>query len=340
VLRVDGAVVVDNTAPERGTGFYGAGSTLASGSFEFDAGHPYEVVVDLWPRSASSPILGARIAAERPVVGDEFERAVRAAAAAEVAVVVVGSNGAWESEGFDRPDLSLPGRQRELIEAVTAANPRTVVVVNAGSPVDMPWATSAGAVLMTWYPGEEGADALADMLVGLAEPSGRLPITFPVAVEDGPAHQGSGERYPGVYGEGVYVGYRHYTTAGIAPRFAFGHGLSYGSFEFGHVWASPGGVSIDLVNTGPRRGTEVVQAYVRAVESRVVRPDRALAAFVKVTLDPGEHRTVELELTAASLRYWDTGTHGWRTDPGPYELLVGGSSVDIWATVTAEVALS
>ena len=125
-----------------------------------------------------------------PDTGDEFERAVRAAAEADVAVVVVGSNGQWESEGHDRPDLSLPGRQRELVEAVLEVNPRTVVVVNAGSPVEMPWATRAGAVLMTWYPGEEGADALADMLVGLAEPSGRLPVTFPARVEDGPAGLG------------------------------------------------------------------------------------------------------------------------------------------------------
>ena len=120
-----------------------------------------------------------------------------AAAAADVAVVVVGSNGQWESEGHDRPDLSLPGRQSELVEAVLEVNRRTVVVVNAGSPVDMPWASRAGAVLMTWYPGEEGADALADMLVGLAEPSGRLPVTFPARVEDGPAGlgmEGSGTR--------------------------------------------------------------------------------------------------------------------------------------------------
>ncbi len=187
VLRLDGEVVVDNTEPVRGSSFYGAGSEPVEVTFDLAAGHSYELAVDVWPRSASSPIMGARLGASPPDTGDEFERAVAAAAEANVAVVVVGSNGQYESEGHDRPDLSLPGRQRELVEAVLEVNERTVVVVNAGSPVDMPWASRAGAVLMTWYPGEEGADALADMLVGLAEPSGRLPVTFPARVEDGPA---------------------------------------------------------------------------------------------------------------------------------------------------------
>ena len=234
VLRLDGAIVVDNTEPVRGSSFYGAGSQPVEVTTDLVAGHSYDLTVEIWPRSSSSPIMGARIAASSLDAGDEFERAVRAAAEADVAVVVVGSNGQWESEGHDRPDLSLPGRQRELVEAVLEVNPRTVVVVNAGSPVEMPWATRAGAVLMTWYPGEEGADALADMLIGAAEPSGRLPVTFPARVEDGPAGSGvEGDRYPGiegkvVYGEGVLVGYRFYETMHLAPLFPFGFGLSYG----------------------------------------------------------------------------------------------------------------
>ncbi len=152
-------------------------------------GRPYALQVDIWPRSQSTPLMGVRIAAGRPDAPDEFERAVAAARAADVAVVVVGSNSQWESEGRDRPDLSLPGRQRELVEAVIEANPRTVVVVNAGSPVEMPWAGDAGAVLLPWYGGEESADALADIIVGAAEPTGRLPITFPARAEDGPTGQ-------------------------------------------------------------------------------------------------------------------------------------------------------
>ena len=339
VLRLDGDVVVDNPDPVRGSSFYGAGSEPVEVTLDLAAGHSYELAVDIWPRSASSPIMGARIGAAPPDTGDEFERAVAAAASADVAVVVVGSSGQWESEGHDRPDLSLPGRQRELVEAVLEVNPRTVVVVNAGSPVDMPWASRAGAVLMTWYPGEEGADALADMLVGLAEPSGRLPVTFPARVEDGPAGLGvEGERYPGiegkvVYGEGVQVGYRFYETTRLAPLFPFGFGLSYGDIAFEDVAAAMGTPSRSPSSmTGSRRGTEVVQVYVRSPESLVRRPDRELVGFAKVVLDPGERQTLQIPLGAAAFRYWDVDTHAWRSDPGRYEVLVGASCRDIRAS--------
>ena len=343
VLRLDGDIVVDNAEPIRGTSFYGAGSEPVDVTLDLVSGHSYELAVEVWPRSSSSPILGARIGASPPDTGDEFERAVRAAAEADVAVVVVGSNGQWESEGHDRPDLSLPGRQRELVEAVLDVNRRTVVVVNAGSPVEMPWAGRAGAVLMTWYPGEEGADALADMIVGLAEPSGRLPVTFPARVEDGPAGLGvEGDRYPGVegkvvYGEGVLVGYRFFETAHLAPLFPFGFGLSYGDIAFEDVQADAAGVTVTLANRGARRGTEVVQVYVRAPESLVRRPDRELAGFAKVGVDAGGRETVRVELGATAFRYWDVDTHAWRTDPGRYEVLVGASSRDIRAS--AEVTL-
>ena len=341
VLRLDGDVVVDNTDPVRGSSFYGAGSEPVEVTFDLAAGHSYDLTVEIWPRSSSSPIMGARIGASPPDTGDEFERAVAAAAETDVAVVVVGSNGQWESEGHDRPDLALPGRQRELVEAVLEVNRRTVVVVNAGSPVEMPWAEQAGAVLMTWYPGEEGADALADMLVGLAEPSGRLPVTFPARVEDGPAGLGvEGERYPGVegkvvYGEGLLVGYRFYETTHLAPLFPFGFGLSYGDCTFEDVVAAGDGVELTVANNGIRRGTEVVQVYVRAPESLVRRPDRELVGFVKVALDAGGRERVRVPLGAAAFRYWDVDTHAWRADPGRYEVLVGTSSRDI--TTSTEI---
>ena len=231
-----------------------------------------------------------------------------------------------------------------MVEAVLDANPRTVVAVNAGSPVEMPWADRAGAVLMTWYPGEEGADALADILVGASEPTGRLPVTFPARAEDGPTGAGSEtDRYPGVdgkvtYGEGVLVGYRFFETAHVTPAFCFGHGLSYGDIVYDEIDVSAGRVRIRLVNKGQRRGTEVVQVYVRALESPVERPDRELAGFVKVAVDPGKPETVELELDAAAFRYWDVATKGWGSDPGRYEVLVGASSRDIRAT--AEIVRS
>jgi beta-glucosidase len=334
LLRLNGDLVVDNTDPTRGQSFYGAGSALVEREQILEAGRPYALEVEVWPRSASSPILGVRIAADRPSVPDEFDRAVAAAEAAEVAVVVIGSNGLWESEGFDRPDLSRPGRQCELVEAVIAANPRTVVVVNAGSPVELPWAARAGAVLVAWYPGEEGADAIADMLVGLSEPSGRLPVSFPGRIEDTPAFP----HYPGaegkvVYGEGVFVGYRHYETTGLAPQFPFGHGLSYTTFAYGEPVVAQEtdrmSLTVPLTNTGGRTGSEVVQVYVRPLAPRLPLPDRELGAFAKVTLAPGESRSVVLELERHAFAYWDVETHGWRADPGAYELLIGSSSRNI-----------
>jgi beta-glucosidase len=336
VLLLDGEQVIDNTEPQRGSGFFGAGSTVVTIERQLEAGVTHEVVMEVWPRNDVWPILGARLAAGRPHPDDAFERAVAAAAAAEVAVVVVGLNGAWESEGFDRPDLSLPGRQRELVEAVLAVNEQTIVVVNAGSPVDLPWAEQAGAVLVCWYPGEEGADALADIVVGLADPGGRLPVSWPVDAEDGATGE-SPRCYPGVdgqvvYDEGVMVGYRHFTTMGIEPRFCFGHGLTYGEFHHSDVHTTSAGIAIEVNNVGARTGTMVVQVYLRAVESAVVRPDRQLIGFEKVTVEPGQRELVEIPLDEDSFRYWDVETHAWRTDPGPYQLLIGASSEDIWAT--------
>jgi beta-glucosidase len=342
-LRIDGELVIDNSRPERGTGFYGAGSTLVETDYPFEAGTASEISIEVWPRKSGWPILGARLAAGRPEVANSFERAVAAAAAADLAVVVVGLNSEWESEGFDRHDLRLPGEQDRLVEAVIAANDRTVVVVNAGSPVDLPWAEQAGAVLMCWYPGEEGADGLADIVVGAAEPGGRLPVTFPYTVGDGATGE-SARAYPGtdgevVYEEGVMVGYRHFNTLGIEPRFCFGYGLSYGDFHHGDVHTTSRGIAMEVTNVAARRGTLVLQVYLRAVEPEVVRPDRELIGFRKVVLDPEQTETVEIELDASSFRYWHVDGHAWRTDPGQYQLLIGASSQDIWATADINVGV-
>jgi beta-glucosidase len=340
VLRLDGEIVLDNSDPQRGTGFYGAGSEPIDLRSELEAGRSYALTVDLWPRSRTTPIMGAIVRAGRPEPDDEFALAVEAAGVADVAVVVVGLNSQWESEGYDRPDLRLPGLQRELVEAVLDVNPRTVVVVNAGSPVEMPWADRAGAVLLPWYAGEEGADALADIVVGLSDPGGRLAVTVPARLEDTPT-AGPPEWYPGVdgkvvYEEGVFVGYRHYDTNEIEPAFAFGHGLTYGDVVWEGVDVEAGKVTVRLWNRGDRRGTEVVQVYRGNLGSQVPRPARELVGFVKVGLDPGERQQVEIGLDAVAYRYWDVDTHGWRSDPGSYELLVGASSRDIRASAVVE----
>jgi beta-glucosidase len=342
VWRLNGQVVVDNSEPSRGDGFYGAGSTLVEANCDLEAGQTYSLEVDVWPRSSSSPVMGVRLAAERPVVGDELASALAAAADADVAIVVVGSNRSWESEGFDRPDLSLPGDQRELVEAVCAANPRTVVIVNAGSPVDMPWAEQAGAILLPWYPGEEGADGLADIVVGLAEPGGRLPVTIPRHIEDTPAYG----YYPGqdgkvVYGEGVFVGYRHYDTNDVDPRFPFGHGLGYTSFFYDALEVDGDVVTVPVTNVGRRHGSTVVQVYVRPLAplaaEDTTRPDRALAGFAKVSLDPGATAMVQVQLDGHAFSSWDVTAAEWRKAPGRYEVLVGTSSRDIRTSTEIEV---
>jgi beta-glucosidase len=340
VLRLDGEVVLDNSDPQRGTSFYGAGSEPIEVARELEAGRTYALTVDLWPRSRSNPIMGARVMAGRPEPDDEFERAVRAAGAADVAVLVVGLNNQWESEGYDRPNLALPGLQRELVEAVLDVNPRTVVVVNAGAPVDMPWAERAGAVLVPWYAGEEGADAVADIVVGLSDPGGRLPVTLPAHLEDTPT-AGVAECYPGtdgkvVYEEGLFVGYRHYDTMEVAPQFAFGHGLTYGDVVWEDIDISAGRVTVRLWNRGARRGTEVVQVYRGTLGPAVQRPARELVGFMKVELEADERQQVKVELDAVAYRHWDMVAHEWRFDPGAYELLVGASSRDIRDSAVVE----
>ena len=219
---------------------------------------------------------------------------------ADVAVVVVGTTPGLESEGSDRPTMHLPAGQDELVRAVIAENPRTVVVVNAGSPVDMDWADEVPALVSAWFGGQEMAGALADVLVGRSEPGGRLPTTIPVDVRHNPSFGNfPGENGEVRYGEGVFVGYRWYEARQLPVRFPFGHGLSYTSFTIGepvvHDDRSSGGpirVEVPVANVGIRPGSEVVQCYVVPIEPRLTRPFKELKAFAKTTLEPGTSGTV------------------------------------------------
>ncbi|MHB8466767.1 MAG: beta-glucosidase [Acidimicrobiales bacterium] len=323
-LLLDGRVIVDNTKPKPGRFFYGAGSDTVASKLELTAGRTYELVVEF--QATGTPLAGFQLGAARPVVDDALGRAVTAAGDADVAIVVVGSNSQWESEGRDRPDLRLVGEQDALVRAVLAANANTAIVVNAGAPVEMPWADDAASVLMLWYPGEEGAAALADVLTGIAEPSGRLPISFPKRLEDSATHGW----YPGadgkvVYGEGLLVGYRHFDTNDVEPAFCFGHGLSYTTFVYDPPTVEGHTVTLGVTNTGTRRGSEVVQLYVCRAEG----PAKELKAFAKVTLDAGESTSVRLELNRRSFATWDTAAHDWVVVPGAYQLAIGASSRDI-----------
>ena len=262
-----------------------------------------------------------------------MQKAVEAAAQCDAAVVCVGLSTDCEGEDHDRADINLPGKQAELIEAVMAANPRTIVVFIGGSPIQMnPWVDNVSAIVCAWYPGQECGRAVADVLFGDVNPSGKLPVTFPKRLEDNPA----AGNYPGSdgtenYEEGLLVGYRHYDTKNVEPQFPFGHGLSYTTFAYDHLKIESGGrvVTFDVKNTGKRAGKEVVQLYIGDPKCSVDRPAKELKAFRKIELLPGQQQAVRFQLDDRALSFYDTATHRWVAEPGDFDVLVGSSSRDI-----------
>jgi beta-glucosidase len=309
------------------------------------------------PREPVAPLAGIREAAGSGVdvryalgvamVGEEApadakqarEEAVALAARSDVAVVVVGYSPRLESEGFDRASMDLPAGQDELIAAVAAANRNTVVVVAAGAPVSMAgWIDRVPAVLDAWYGGQEVGHAVGNLLFGAAVPSGKLPVTFPRRIEDSTAFG----HYPGenlhvAYAEGVFVGYRGFDRGKVEPLFPFGHGLSYTTFEYDGLTVTPAQVKADgraevslrVRNTGTRAGAEVVQLYVRDVESSLPRPEKELKAFGRVSLRPGEAHTLTFTLDRSALAFFEPAKGEWVAEPGTFEVLVGASSRDI-----------
>jgi beta-glucosidase len=234
--------------------------------------------------------------------------------------------------------MKLPGQQDELIRQVVAANPNTIVVLNVGSPVEMPWVDKVPAILQLWYDGQEQGNALADVLFGDVNPSGKLPTTFPVRLQDNPAYI----NYPGEngkvhYGEGIFVGYRYYDKKEVTPLFPFGHGLSYTSFEYENLKLSKKSITpnetlevkVDVTNTGKVSGKEVIQLYVRDIQSSFARPEKELKAFAKIELKPKQKKTVTFTLDREAFWYFDTAKNKWATESGEFEVLVGASSRDI-----------
>ncbi|MFI5719314.1 beta-glucosidase [Nocardia sp. NPDC051750] len=274
-------------------------------------------------------ILGATLGIRRPQRDEdaEFAAAVELARAAEVAVVVVGTTEQIESEGVDRTSLRLPGRQDDLVTAVAAVNPRTVVVVNSGAPVEMPWRNDVAAVLLAWFPGQEFGAALADVLTGATEPGGRLPTTWPKAMADVPVLNTTPVDGVLDYTEGIHIGYRAWLRADTEPAYPFGHGLGYTTWSTEDVTVDERTVSITVTNTGNRAGKQVLQAYLSRPDSAVDRPIRWLAGFAAVTLAPGESRTVSIPLPDRAFQHWGPG--GWETEPGEFTVQVGTSVTDL-----------
>lgn len=263
--------------------------------------------------------------------------AVEAARAADTAVVVVATTERVESEGFDRTDLTLPGRQNDLVRAVAAVNPNTVVVVNAGSPVELPWRGDVAAVLLTWFPGQEGGAALADVLLGETEPGGRLPTTWPAEFADAPVTEVTPTDGRLAYEEGLFIGYRAYEKHGIAPAFPFGHGLGYTDWAYESLEATPESARVRVTNTGTRPGRETVQVYLApAGEDSVARPASWLAGFASVAAGPGESVDVEIALPRRAFEIWDEEARAWQRIGGAYEVRASHSHGDTRLTATLD----
>ncbi|HOX05511.1 MAG TPA: glycoside hydrolase family 3 C-terminal domain-containing protein [Planctomycetota bacterium] len=319
----------------------GAGSDEKSRAMvevRLEAGRSRDLRVE-YVKTGAEDISHLRVFVERlPSERDEalLRQAAELARRSDVAVVFAGLSALDETEGRDRPHMDLPAHQNALIRAVAAANPRTVVVLGVGAPVTMPWLDEVAGLVLAYYPGQEGGEALARVLVGEVNPSGRLPVTFPKRYEDNPTFL----HYPGTreafYGEGVFVGYRYYDRKGVEPLFPFGFGLSYTEFEYRGLKipravriGATVPVEVTVTNVGRVAGKETVQLYVSDPEATLPRPVKELKAFRKVALRPGQSRRVRFELDSRAFAFYDPYAKRWTVEPGRFEILVGSSSCDI-----------
>ena len=376
-VMVNGETLIDGISDPipSGEAFFGLGSEEVSVPLVLNRGETVELVVE-YSSEGSVALCGVQVGLRPPENEDILERALEVAKEADVVVMVVGTDEEWETEGRDRESMDLPGNQAELVRQVSACNPKTLVVVNSGSPITMDWVDKAAAVLVSWFGGQGMSDALVDVVLGDSEPSGRLPTTFPKRLEDTPAFTSyPGENSQVLYAEGVFVGYRWYDTRGIEVAYPFGYGLSYTTFD----WSEPDlkkmssiqellkgetvELTISVTNTGDRAGTEVVQCYIEHVSPVLARPKKELKAFKKIYLEPGETKEVEFNLGNRAFAYWDPADPGWAersirvpvaaggmkfglghrdisgwyTDSGAYKAHLGSSSRDLKAEIDLEI---
>ncbi|MCS5508702.1 glycoside hydrolase family 3 C-terminal domain-containing protein [Curtobacterium flaccumfaciens pv. flaccumfaciens] len=346
-MWIDGELLLDEDVPFQGDQLGAAflNPPARSVPVEVTAGQQvairieYDIVQDETLGGVLAYQFGTEPSDDDPAV--LIEAAVDAARGADVAVVVVGTNSKVESEGYDRSSLALPGHQDDLVRAVAAANPNTVVVVNAGSPVEMPWRNDVAAVLLTWFGGQEYGNALADVLTGVQEPGGRLPTTWPVAMADVPVLDVTPVDGKVAYDEGVHVGYRAWLRAGTKPAYPFGHGLGYTTWSIEGVSATPTVregdaviVTATVANTGDRAGKHVVQVYASRAESAVDRPVRWLVGFAPVRLAAGASTEVSIEVPARAFAHWDGS---WQYESGTFRLHVGASVSDDAGTASLEL---
>ncbi|SDQ22486.1 glycoside hydrolase family 3 C-terminal domain-containing protein [Pseudovibrio sp. Tun.PSC04-5.I4] len=347
-LFVDDELVVDaHTDWEIGHTFFEEGCDPVVGEKALVAGLSYAIRLEFVTNENAKLLYAAFRAGIGIGLSDkDILDAVQAASEAETALVFVGRSGEWDTEGSDLQDITLPGRQNELVSAVLKANPRTIVVLQTGGPIEMPWVKDAPAILQAWYPGQECGNAITDVLFGDTEPGGRLSQTFPATWVGNPTGGKGDEVYPGkdgkvLYEEGVFIGYRHYLKTGIKPLFPFGFGLSYTDFDLSDMSVVSNGTkataSVTLTNTGKRAGSTVIQLYVGDVQASVERPMRELKAFKKVSLDAGESQCIELTLSERDFAFFDTANRLWRVEQGEFTVEVGLSSTDIRCCETIQM---
>ncbi|MEN9644264.1 MAG: hypothetical protein RL238_933 [Actinomycetota bacterium] len=340
-IVVDGSVVADNTDVPIGGSFFGTGRGEVVADVAMEVGRTYDLVVEMRHHPNGMGMGGINIGALAPVHGDQMFDALEAAATSDLSIVVVGTNDNWESEGWDQTTLDLPGRQNELVTRVAEVSAATVVVVNAGSPVAMPWREQVHAILMSWFPGQEVGNALVDLLSGAVEPQGRLPVTFPLRLEDSPAD----EHHPGrngqaLYREGRLMGHHWYTTIGRDPLFAFGYGLGYGCAGIADVVATSAyEVECTVSNIGDRDAVEVVQVYAHRLDRDDLprdEPEEVLVGFAKVAAPAGSSQRIRIALDPDGYRRWDLEQSAWTVPSVPYELRVGRSVADVVARVQVQ----
>ena len=332
-LLIDETEIIDNwTNPSPGDAFFAHGTTSKRGSKVLNENKTYKIEIQ-YKFEGNFPAI--YIGCQPPDKIDLMDEALSIAREVEQVILMVGTNSDWETEGNDRVDFNLPGKQNELIEKVLEINPNTIIVLNTGSPISMPWINKAKAVIQSWYAGQEYGNALVDIITGIINPSGKLPTTFPVNLSDTPAF----ESYPGKnlqmdYDEKLLVGYKWYDKNLLEPLFPFGHGLSYTEFEYSELKIKKEMnnsfiCSYMIKNTGDTAGFEISQCYVQPYKSNNNEPIKTLQGFDKTFLNPGEFKEIKIVLSERNFSSWDLLDNDWDIKYKEYDILIGSSSKNI-----------
>ena len=332
-LLINNEEIIDNwTDPLPGDAFFAHGSSSKRGASHLEKDKSYQIEIQ-YKFEGNFPAI--YIGCQPPDKIDLLDEALKIAKEVDEVILLVGTNSDWETEGNDRVDFNLPGEQNTLIEKVLDINPNAIIVLNTGSPVNMPWVNKAKSILQSWYAGQEYGDALFEILTGLVNPSGKLPTTFPKRIEDTPAYSCyPGENLQMSYDEKLLIGYKWYDRKKIEPLFHFGHGLSYTNFEYSNLrinnsYKNDFTCSFDIENVGDVSGFEISQCYISFMNSDEDGPIKKLQGFDKTFINSGEIKKIEICLDSKSFSTWDIKNHQWEIKKGVFNILIGSSSNDI-----------